>query len=117
MKIIKTLFLSLILSVGLYAKDKDYGYAIKNSENLSVGTNVVKVNITKRNVKISNAKAKLVLFQSGQRVGVYHSKSVNKNREYLFEVNFDNSGEYRYVLSFNIGGGVVHKRRGELTIL
>jgi len=116
MKIIKSIVFTLLLAANLFAKDKDYGYQINPAQELKVGVNTIGIFIKRREVKITDAKVKLRIYRKGELIASYKSQKVNKNREYLFDLNFDEKGVYNYVLSFNIMGGVTHIRKGQLNI-
>lgn len=114
--ILKGVGLSLLLVVGLSADDKNFSFEINPSENLKVGDNKMEMHVKNRSAKISNAKINLAIFQDGKKVAFYKNIKANKDKKYLLNANFKEKGNYTYLSTFNMNGGVIHKRKGELKV-
>ena len=115
MKLIQSMMLSLLLLTGLWAKDADFGHSLEPTQ-LKVGSNEITVVTDKKGRVLLGTSAKLSIYKDGVRLATYKSAKPNMQAEHKFNVNFKESGEYRYVLSFNLRGGVTHTRKGDLSV-
>lgn len=114
MKILTNILLVSVLGLGFaQAKDKDYSASIESKETLKVGVNQINVSIKSKTIPVYNADVKLKIFQANNKIMTYKTKEINKEGEYIFNVNLEQKGTYNYLLSYNRMGGVIHRVRGD----
>jgi len=117
MKILNKILLASILTVGFaQAKDKDFSTSIEAIEALKVGVNKVNVSIKSKTIPVYDADVKLKVYHSDKKIVKYRSNKIDKNGNYVFNVELPDTKKYNYLLSYNRKGGVIHRDRGSFKV-
>ena len=129
MKILfKVLLLSGILlsgSASLNAKEiylsqqttKDYGVLVKVYDELKLGDNKINVKVFYKTKALDGVNVNFKLYKPNGEIIEYKSNTANENYNYVFNINLEENGEYRYVITYNVmTGGVTRDSRGSFEL-
>lgn len=115
----------LIASVSLNASEiylskqkiKDYSVSVKLHDKLKLGHNEFNAKILYKSIPINNANVSFELFKPNGELVKYTSKTLNNNKNYTFNVELKEKGEYTYLIVFNkMDGGVTRYSRGSFEL-
>lgn len=121
------ILVALIITVGFLKADqlnqntqKD-GYEIKlNTEkSLIVGTNDIRIELSKDGVDLSDVKVKLKVFMPempGMPYMEFEDKATLEDGVYKVKINFSMSGTWQYQLKFKTKDDVIHTVKGSVNL-
>ena len=126
--LLKILLISGILlsgSASLNAKEiylsqqttKDYGVLVKVYDELKLGDNKINVKVFYKTKALDGVNVNFKLYKPNGEIIEYKSNTANENYNYVFNINLEENGEYRYVITYNVmTGGVTRDSRGSFSI-
>ena len=126
--LLKILLISGILlsgSASLNAKEiylsqqttKDYGVLVKVYDELKLGDNKINVKVFYKTKALDGVNVNFKLYKPNGEIIEYKSNTANENYTYVFNINLEENGEYRYVITYNVmTGGVTRDSRGSFSI-
>ena len=126
--LLKILLISGILlsgSASLNAKEiylsqqttKDYGVLVKVYDELKLGDNKINVKVFYKTKALDGVNVNFKLYKPNGEIIEYKSNTANENYNYVFNINLEENGEYRYVITYNVmTGGVTRDSRGSFEL-
>ena len=111
--LLKILLVSGILlsgSTSLNAKEiylsqqttKDYGVHVKVYDDLKIGNNEVNVKILYKTKALDGVNVNFKLYKPNGEIVEYKSNTINDKNNYVFNINLEEKGEYKYVVTYNV---------------
>ena len=129
MKKLTTLFLGGLLIGSFYAQAEDiqmsrvvdndfntFSLNMKSHDNLKVGINKLYAKVIKDSNVHSQYDVRLKLFTPDNTVVTYKSLKVMDTGVYPFSVDLKEKGQYGYVLTYSLRGGVTRVAKGRFEI-
>ena len=111
--LLKILLISGILlsgSASLNAKEiylsqqttKDYGVLVKVYDELKSGVNEINVKVFYKTKALDGVNVNFKLYKPNGEIIEYKSNTANENYNYVFNINLEEKGEYKYVVTYNV---------------
>ena len=121
------LVLGIIFSGSTYlnAKDiylsqqtsKDYGVLVKVYDELKSGVNEINVKVFYKTKALDGVNVSFKLYKPNGEMVEYKSNTINDKNNYVFNINLEEKGEYKYVVTYNVmTGGVTRDSRGSFQL-
>ena len=126
--LLKILLISGILlsgSASLNAKEiylsqqttKDYGVLVKVYDELKSGVNEINVKVFYKTKALDGVNVSFKLYKPNGEMVEYKSNTINDKNNYVFNINLEEKGEYKYVVTYNVmTGGVTRDSRGSFQL-
>ena len=125
LKIVLVLGIFLSGSTFLNAKDiylsqqttKDYGVLVKVYDELKLGINEINVKVFYKTKALDGVNVNFKLYKPNGEMVEYKSNTINDKNNYVFNINLEEKGEYKYVVTYNVmTGGVTRDSRGSFKL-
>lgn len=97
--------------------NKNYGVDVKVYDDLKIGNNEFNVKIFHQTAPLNKANVSFKLFKPNGEIIEYKSNTANENYNYVFNINLEEKGEYKYIVTYHVMiGGVTRDSRGSFKL-
>ena len=96
---------------------KDYGVLVKVYDELKSGVNEINVKVFYKTKALDGVNVSFKLYKPNGEMVEYKSNTINDKNNYVFNINLEEKGEYKYVVTYNVmTGGVTRDSRGSFQL-
>jgi hypothetical protein len=96
---------------------KDYGVLVKVYDELKSGVNEINVKVFYKTKALDGVNVSFKLYKPNGEMIEYKSNTINDKNNYVFNINLEEKGEYKYVVTYNVmTGGVTRDSRGSFQL-
>ena len=96
---------------------KDYGVLVKVYDELKSGVNEINVKVFYKTKALDGVNVSFKLYKPNGEMVEYKSNTINDKNNYVFNINLEEKGEYKYVVTYNVmTGGVTRDSRGSFEL-
>ena len=81
---------------------KDYGVLVKVYDELKSGVNEINVKVFYKTKALDGVNVSFKLYKPNGEMVEYKSNTINDKNNYVFNINLEEKGEYKYVVTYNV---------------
>ena len=82
--------------------NKDYKIEVKVYDDLKIGDNEFNVKIIYQTLPLDGVHVGFKLYKPNGEMVEYKSNTINDKNNYVFNINLEEKGEYKYVVTYNV---------------
>ena len=97
--------------------NKDYKIEVKVYDDLKIGDNEFNVKIIYQTLPLDGVHVNFKLYKPNGEIVELKTKKANDKNNYVFNINLEEKGEYKYIVTYHVMiGGVTRDSRGSFQL-